>query len=85
MKERLKNLAKKLYEYLINNDHIQDANRVKDILDEYIQNNGLSEISQRRLIAMCNPRYLGSLYIKDLTDPYMWWNFLSDIKKDMQK
>ena len=55
MKERLKNLAKKLYEYLINNDHIQDANRVKDILDEYIQNNGLSEISQRRLIAMCNP------------------------------
>ena len=41
MKERLKNLAKKLYEYLINNDHIQDANRVKDILDEYIQNNGL--------------------------------------------
>ena len=80
MKEKIS----KLYEYLVNNDHIQDASRVEMILNEYIQNNSLSELSKKRLSAMCNPRYLGNLYIKEFSDPYMWWNFLAEIKRDIQ-
>lgn len=79
MKEKLS----ELYEYLINNDHTQDADRVKKILDEYTQNNDLSELSKKKLTAMCNPKYLGSLYVKEFSDPYMWWNFLAEIRGEI--
>ena len=54
-----------LYNYLKNNDHMQDANRIAKILDEYDKNGDLSELSIKKIKAMCNPRYLGNLYIKE--------------------
>ena len=69
-----------LYNYLKNNDHMQDANRIAKILDEYDKNGDLSELSIKKIKAMCNPRYLGNLYIKEFPDPYKWWNFLAEIR-----
>lgn len=34
---------------------------------------------------MCNPRYLGNLYIKEFPDPYKWWNFLAEIKNQLNE
>ena len=33
-----------------------------------------SENAKKRLIAMCNPRYLGSLNIEEFDNVYEWWN-----------
>ncbi len=38
-----------------------------------------SEIAKKRLIAMCNPRYLGNLNIAEFDNVYDWWNFLGEI------
>ena len=38
-----------------------------------------SENAKKRLIAMCNPRYLGNLNIAEFDSVYEWWNFLADI------
>ena len=75
----------KLHEYLVNNMHTQDASRIELILDEYIQNNHLSNLSKKKIKAMCNPRCLGSLYVKEFSDPYVWWNFLAEIKKEIEQ
>lgn len=37
-----------LYNYLKNNDHMQDANRIAKILDEYDKNGDLSELSIKK-------------------------------------
>ena len=37
------------------------------------------ENAKKRLIAMCNPRYLGNLNIDEFDNVYEWWNFLADI------
>ncbi|WP_440451212.1 hypothetical protein [Ruminococcus intestinalis] len=79
----MENKLKKLYNYLVDNNYTEDASRIEVILDEYLQNNELSDLSKKRLSAMCNPRYLGNLYIKKLSDPYKWWNFLAEIKKNI--
>lgn len=55
-----------LYNYLKNNDHMQDANRIAKILDEYDKNGDLSELSIKKIKAMCNPRISRkSLYKKN--------------------
>jgi hypothetical protein len=69
-----------LYNYLESNNHMKDASRIAKILDEYDKNGGLSELSIKKIKEMCNPRYLGNLYIKEFSDPYKWWNFLTEIK-----
>ena len=79
----MENKLKKLYNYLVDNNYTEDASRIEVILDEYLQNNELSDLSKKRLSARCNPRYLGNLYIKELSDPYKWWNFLAEIKKNI--
>ena len=79
----MENKLKKLYNYLVDNNYTEDASRIEVILDEYLQNNELSDLSKKRLSAMCNPWYLGNLYIKELSDPYKWWNFLAEIKKNI--
>ena len=79
----MENKLKKLYNYLVDNNYTEDASRIEVILDEYLQNNELSDLSKKRLSAMCNPRYLGNLYIIELSDPYKWWNFLAEIKKNI--
>ena len=71
----MENKLKKLYNYLVDNNYTEDASRIEVILDEYLQNNELSDLSKKRLSAMCNPRYLGNLY--------KWWNFLAEIKKNI--
>ena len=40
-----------------------------------------SENARKRLIAMCNPRYLGNLNIAEFDNVYEWWNFLGEIDK----
>ena len=57
---------------------------IAKILDEYDKNGDLSELSIKKIKAMCNPRYLGNLYIKEFPDPYKWWNFLAEIKKSIE-
>ncbi len=53
----MKNKLKKLYNYLVDNNYTEDASRIEVILDEYLQNNELSDLSKKkRLSAMCNPR-----------------------------
>jgi hypothetical protein len=69
-----------LYNYLESNNHMQDASMIAKILDEYDKSGGLSELSIKKIKAMCNPIYLGNLYIKEFSDPYKWWNFLTEIK-----
>ena len=80
----MKDKLLKLHAYLVNNVHTQDAYIIATVLDEYVQNNYLSALSIKKIKAMCNPRYLGSLYVKDFSDPYEWWNFLAEIKKEME-
>ena len=50
------------------------------LLTELDQKNGLADASKERLSSMCSPRYLGDLHIEEFPDPYMWWNFLGEIK-----
>lgn len=70
----------KLYGYLLNNQYIHDASIVEALLTELDQKNGLADVSKERLSSMCSPRYLGDLHIEEFPDPYMWWNFLGEIK-----
>lgn len=80
MKEKLI----RLQEYLLNNGYNQDAIRIGSILEEYSKENQLSELSSRKLIAMCNPKYLGNFYIREFDDAYKWWNFLSEVISDIR-
>ena len=61
----MENKLKKLYNYLVDNNYTEDASRIEVILDEYLQNNELSDLSKKRLSAMCNPRYLGNSILKN--------------------
>lgn len=69
----------KLYEYLKNNGYQDDANKIKEIQDKLKV--GHNKIVIQRLIAMCNPRYLGNHVIKEFNDVYQWWNFLGEISE----
>ena len=44
-----------------------------------------SENAKKRLIAMCNPRYLGNLNIEEFDNVYEWWNFLADISSKAKR
>lgn len=69
--------------YLRKNGYDDDSRRVEEIMHDITNNN--SEIARERLIAMCNPRYLGDLNIKEFDNIYEWWNFLSDISLKAEK
>ena len=43
----MKNKLKKLYNYLVDNNYTEDASRIEVILDEYLQNNELSDLSKK--------------------------------------
>ena len=66
-----------LYYYLEKNGYEDDARRVLDIAADIEKDN--SENAKKRLIAMCSPRYLGDLNIKEFSSAYECWNFLEDI------
>lgn len=69
--------------YLRKNGYDDDSRRVEEIMHDITNNN--SEIARKCLIAMCNPRYLGDLNIKEFDNIYEWWNFLSDISLKAEK
>lgn len=69
--------------YLRKNGYDDDSRRVEEIMHDITNNN--SEIARECLIAMCNPRYLGDLNIKEFDNIYEWWNFLSDISLKAEK
>lgn len=73
----MKNKLELLCDYLKENGYEEDSKRVQEIMKSILQ--GDSENAKKRLIAMCNPRYLGNLNIKEFDNIYEWWNFLEDI------
>lgn len=73
----------RLRDLLYDNNYTQDALRISDAITEYEKKGVLSEISIKRIKAMCNPRYLGNLYVKEFQDSYEWWNFLAEIKNSI--
>ena len=68
---------KLLYNYLRENGYNQDATRIEEVMEEISKNN--SESAKKRLVAMCNPKYLGDLNIAEFDSVYEWWNFLENI------
>jgi len=78
-KSKMKDKLLKLHDYLLSNGYIKDADRIYSILEEYENENKLSDLSAQKLIVMCNPKYLGNYYIREFDDLYKWWNFLAEI------
>ena len=74
----MKDKLLKLHDYLLSNGYIKDADRIYSILEEYENENKLSDLSAQKLIAMCNPKYLGNYYIREFDDLYKWWNSLAE-------
>ena len=66
-----------LCNYLKKNGYEDDSKRVEEIMHDITKAD--SENAKKRLIAMCNPRYLGNLNIEEFDNVYEWWNFLADI------
>ena len=56
----MKDKLLKLHDYLLSNGYIKDADRIYSILEEYENENKLSDLSAQKLIVMCNPKYLGN-------------------------
>ena len=73
MKKKLELLCN----YLKKNGYEDDSKRVEEIMHDITKAD--SENAKKCLIAMCNPRYLGSLNIEEFDNVYEWWNFLEDI------
>ena len=67
-----------LHENKIKNGYDKYAEQITDIIKEY-KKKELSDISKRKLQAMCNQRAFGNLYIKEFKTPYEWWNYLNEI------
>lgn len=74
---------KRLRDFLYDNNYTQEALCISDAITEYEKNGFLSEFSIKKIKAMCTPKYLGNLYIKEFQDPYEWWNFLAEIKNSI--
>lgn len=66
-----------LRDYLKKNGYEDDSKRIEEIMHDITDKN--SQNAKKRLIAMCNPRYLGNLNIAEFDNVYEWWNFLADI------
>lgn len=66
-----------LRDYLKKNGYEDDSKRIEEIMHDITDKN--SQNAKKRLIAMCNPRYLGNLNIAEFDNVYEWWNFLAEI------
>lgn len=69
-----------LRDYLKKNGYEDDSKRIEEIMHDITGKN--SENAKKRLIAMCNPRYLGNLNIAEFDNVYEWWNFLAEISSE---
>lgn len=74
---------KKLYQLLVSNNYLEDAKRLSEIISDVEV--GASEMTKKRIVAMCNPKYLGDYNIKEFENVYEWWNFLSQIKSEVEE
>lgn len=70
---------KQLYQYLLNNNYLAEAKKIKDILKEELSDDAIKEIKE-----MCTPRYLGDLYIQEFDNAYKWWNFLGEVSMEIE-
>ena len=66
-----------LCNYLKKNGYEDDSKRIEEIMHDIATED--SEMAKKRLVAMCNPRYLGNLNIAEFDNVYDWWNFLGEI------
>lgn len=71
-----------LRDYLKKNGYEDDSKRIEEIMHDITKED--SEIAKKRLIAMCNPRYLGDLNIAEFDSVYDWWNFLGKIASEVE-
>ena len=63
-----------LCNYLKKNGYEDDSKRVEEIMHDITKAD--SENAKKRLIAMCNPRYLGNLNIEEFDNVYDWQIYL---------
>ena len=71
-----------LCEYLKKNGYEKDAKVVEEITCDILKKNSMD--AKKRLVVMCNPRYLGDLKIAQFKNVYDWWNFLSKISSEVE-
>lgn len=79
-------LIKKLKQtssHLSNNGRNTEAGEIEEIIkqlqDPDISEAGLEEL-KKKIISRCDIRWLGDIHIKELANPYEWWNTLGSIK-----
>lgn len=69
-----------LYQYLLNNHHTAEAQKLRDILEKEVSDDAIKQVKE-----MCHPRYLGDKYIREFDDAYKWWNFLGEVSEEVEK
>lgn len=74
--------------HLINNGRNTEANELEDIImklqDTNISRPELEEL-KKKIISRCDIRWLGDIQIKEIGNPYEWWNILGGIKSLAEK
>lgn len=74
--------------YLNNNGRITEASEFEDfakrLKEVNINRQELEEI-KKSIISRCDIRRLGDIHIKEIANPYVWWNFLGSIKSLAEK
>ena len=82
--ENLEEQISQLEQYLISNNYNDNAETINKIKND-LSNENKQQLALKRLIAMCNPKYLGDLLIKEFNNAYEWWNFLGNISKNAKR
>jgi hypothetical protein len=84
-------LIKKLNQvssYLSNNGRLSEGNELEDyakrIQEADITKQELDEIKMS-ILSRCDVRWLGDVHIKEIQNPYEWWNLLGSIKSLAEK
>ena len=75
----MKGKIKQLYQYLLSNHYLNEAKRLKDVLDGEVSDSTIKEVKE-----MCTPRYFGDLYIQEFNNAYKWWNFLEEVRVEIE-
>ena len=85
--ELIKKLKQTSY-LLSNNGRNTEANELEDIIKR-LQNTNISKTEleelKKKIISRCDVRWLGDIHIKEIENPYEWWNILGSIKSLAEK
>lgn len=88
VKTDLINKLKQASKYLASNNKILESNELenfsKQLQDANISKESLEEI-KKNIVSRCDVRWLGEIYIKEIGNPYVWWNFLGSVKSLAEK